>query len=129
MGWLWLVGSIKVQVSFATKLYKRDYILQKRHVILSILRTIATPYYLNVCLNIHTCMSHGKDLLRILITNCCPVYCISLKYVYIYSYIYMCMSNGKDLQRIPSRTCRPAHFISFKYTYIYIYIYTYTCVC
>ena len=30
MGWLRLVGSIKVQVSFAKEPYKRDYILQKR---------------------------------------------------------------------------------------------------
>ena len=31
MGWLRLVGSIKLQVSFAKETYKRDYILQKRH--------------------------------------------------------------------------------------------------
>jgi len=30
MGWLWLVGSLKLQVSFAQEPYKRDYILQKR---------------------------------------------------------------------------------------------------
>ena len=33
MRWLWLVGSIKLQVSFAKEPYKRDYILQKRPVI------------------------------------------------------------------------------------------------
>ena len=44
MGWLWLVGSIKLQVSFAKEPYKRDNILQKRPVILSILLTVATPY-------------------------------------------------------------------------------------
>ena len=33
MGWLWLVGSIKLWVSFAKELYKRDYILQKRPII------------------------------------------------------------------------------------------------
>ena len=43
MGWLWLVGSIKLQVSFAKELYKRDDILQKRLVIQSILLTVATP--------------------------------------------------------------------------------------
>jgi len=31
MGWLRLVGSLKLQVSFAKEPYKRDYILQKRH--------------------------------------------------------------------------------------------------
>jgi len=44
MGWLRLAGSIKLQVSFAKEPYKRDDILQKRPVILSILLTAATPY-------------------------------------------------------------------------------------
>jgi len=43
MGWLQLVGSILLQVSFAKEPYNRDYILQKRPVILSILLTVATP--------------------------------------------------------------------------------------
>jgi len=44
MGWIRLVGSIELQVSFAKEPYKRDYSLQKRPVIQSILLTIATPY-------------------------------------------------------------------------------------
>jgi hypothetical protein len=44
MGWLWLVGSTKLYVSFAKEPYKRDDILQKRPIILSILLTVATPY-------------------------------------------------------------------------------------
>jgi len=44
MGWLQLVGSIKLKVSFPKENYKRDYILQKRPIILSILLTEATPY-------------------------------------------------------------------------------------
>ena len=43
MGWLRLVGSIKLQVSFAKEPYKRDNILQKRLIILLILLTVATP--------------------------------------------------------------------------------------
>ena len=43
-GWLRLVGSIKLQVSFAKETYKRDYVLQKRPVVLSTLLTVATPY-------------------------------------------------------------------------------------
>ena len=44
MGWLRLVGSLKLWVSFAEyRLFYRA-LLQKRHVILSILRTEATPY-------------------------------------------------------------------------------------
>jgi len=44
MGWLRLVGSIKLQVSFATEPYTRDDILQKRPLILWSLLTVATPY-------------------------------------------------------------------------------------
>ena len=42
MGWLWLVRSIKLQISFAKEPYKRENILQERSVILSILLTVAT---------------------------------------------------------------------------------------
>ena len=44
MGWLRLVGSFKLQVSFAKEPYKRDYILQKRSIIRRSLLIIATPY-------------------------------------------------------------------------------------
>jgi len=43
MGWLRLVGSWKLQVSFAKELYKRDYILQNRTRILRSLQVVATP--------------------------------------------------------------------------------------
>jgi len=49
MGWLMLVGSIKLYVSFAKEPYRRDYILPKRPLILSILLTVATPYGLCMC--------------------------------------------------------------------------------
>jgi len=41
--WLRFVTSIKLQVSFEKEPYKRDNILQKRLIILSILLTVATP--------------------------------------------------------------------------------------
>ena len=44
MGWLRLVGSLKLQVSFAKEPYKRDDILQKRPIILRSLLIVATPY-------------------------------------------------------------------------------------
>ena len=43
MGWLRLVGSIKLYVSLAKEPYKTDNILQKRPIILSILLAVATP--------------------------------------------------------------------------------------
>jgi len=45
MGWLWFLGSMKLQVSFAKEPYKRANILQKRPIILSILLTVATLYH------------------------------------------------------------------------------------
>ena len=44
MGWLRLVGSLKLQVSFAKEPYSEDDILQKRPVILSSLLIAATLY-------------------------------------------------------------------------------------
>jgi len=52
MGWLWSVRSIKSRVSFAKETYKRDYILQKRPIIWSIVLTVATPYLSLDCIRI-----------------------------------------------------------------------------
>jgi len=46
MGWLRLVGCLKIQVSFAKELYKRDLYSAKRPVLLSILLIVATTYTL-----------------------------------------------------------------------------------
>ena len=43
MGWLRLVGSLKLQVTFAKEPYKRDAILQKRRTILKSLQVVITP--------------------------------------------------------------------------------------
>jgi len=48
MGWLRSVGTLKLQVSFAKDPYERDYILQKRPIILRSLLIEATPYYLTL---------------------------------------------------------------------------------
>ena len=45
MGWLRLVGSLKLQVSFAKEPYKRDNILQKRPIIIRSLLMVANPYH------------------------------------------------------------------------------------
>ena len=44
MEWLRLLGSLKLQVSFAKEPYKRDDILQKRPIILRSLLPVATPF-------------------------------------------------------------------------------------
>jgi len=43
LGWLRLVGSLKLQVSFAKEPYKRVYILRKRLIIVKSLLIVATP--------------------------------------------------------------------------------------
>ena len=43
MGWLRLIGSLKLKVSFAKEPYKIDYILHKRPIILRSLLIVATP--------------------------------------------------------------------------------------
>jgi len=43
MGWLRLVGSLKLYASFAQEPYKRDYILQKTPIISRSLLIVATP--------------------------------------------------------------------------------------
>jgi len=65
MGWLRLVGSLKLWVSFVKEPYKRDYVLQKRPIILRSLIIVATPYVYP-----HTCVS---------------------KYIHVYAYIYIGM--------------------------------------
>jgi len=45
VGWLQSVGSMILQVSFAKESYKREYILQKGPIVLSILLTEATPFH------------------------------------------------------------------------------------
>jgi len=44
MGWLRLVGFLKLYVFFAKEPYKTDGILQKRRMILRSLSVVATPY-------------------------------------------------------------------------------------
>jgi len=57
MGWLRLVGSLKVHVSFAKEPYKRDYIFQKRHITLRSPLIVATPYvYMYTCICLHIYM-------------------------------------------------------------------------
>ena len=59
MGWLRLVGSLKLQVSFAEyRLFHRA-LLQKRPIILRSLIPVATPYAMKTCnCAFLFCMSH-----------------------------------------------------------------------
>jgi len=85
MGWLWLVGSIKLQVSFAKEHYKIDNILPKRPIIVSILQTVAPPFvytytcisnlpkthFFVSCISRHTCMSVSSLKFVVIYMPCC----------------------------------------------------------
>jgi len=61
MGWLRLVGCLKIQVSFAKELYKRDLYSAKRLVFLSILLIVATPYIIIALKKVYTELRGGED--------------------------------------------------------------------
>jgi len=105
MGWLRLVGSIKLQVSFAEYSLFYRALLQKRPIIWSILLTVATPYQLivpgcrlavvnslylcthismpirmHVCVNVHPCVCVRERV--------CVCVCVC---VCVFECVYVCM--------------------------------------
>jgi len=80
MGWLRLVGSLKLYVSFAKEPYKRDYILPKRPIIFRSLLIVAAPYHeLRVWMSAvpstndscHTCERVTSHMWTSLVTRAC----------------------------------------------------------
>jgi len=65
MGWPQLVGSLKWWVSFAKEPYKRDYILQKRRIILRSLLIVATPYHIGRLFLNRSFLCVNRSLLRV----------------------------------------------------------------
>ena len=63
MGWLRIVGSLKLDVSFAKEPYKRDDILRKKPIILRSLLIVATPYLFKMSCSL-TQMSHQTSVVR-----------------------------------------------------------------
>ena len=101
MGWLRLVGSLKLQVSFVKKPYKRGDILQKRPVILRSLLIEATPYfvgtaempesraavYVGGCVCVYVCVCVCVNL-RVCVCVCVSVHG-SIERVYIIARVYI----------------------------------------
>jgi len=76
MGWLRLVGSLRLQVSLAKEPHKTDDILQKRFIDLRSLLIVATPYtYIYVYIHIYICIC-----IRVLYVCTCA-------YIYVFSSI------------------------------------------
>jgi len=142
MGWLRLVGSFKIQVSFAKEPYKRDYILQKRPRILRSLLIVATTYLhvlacvKCVCLYIYrwrrSCKFPHRTYKK-MVTVC--IY----KYVYVYVRAHMCVYIYVYIIYISVHIFGVGNrkiFSTYVYIYIniniyihiYIYIYIYICV-
>ena len=98
MGWLRLVGSLKLQVSFAKEPCKRDYILQKRPMILRSVLMVATPYEIacmpsvwtrfqsGLCVHMHRVpkkLGFRNSGIRIVYVYVCI-------FVHIFVYVYLC---------------------------------------
>jgi len=118
-GWLWLVGSIKLQVSFAKEPPKKDDILQKRPIIVSILMTVATPYVVCVSCYPYECAVHICTYINVPIIY---VHTLIHVHMYIHSRMYICCSV---LQHAV-----PAHMYIHSCMYLYYtctYICTYIC--
>jgi len=84
MGWLWLVGSLKWQVSFAEYSLFYRALLQKRPINLRSLSIEATPYvYSDVSLHTYTyvCVRESRC---VVISHCTPIH------IYKYVRIYFC---------------------------------------
>ena len=135
MGWLRLVGCLKIQVSFAKETYKRDLYSAKRHIFLSILLLVATPYvYIHTCMYIyvHICMPihiyrntfFSKKSLHMHVCTCIFIHvCI---YVCIYIYI-----SVPTYIHIGTRICICIYTYKHISRNIYvqnIYVYIYTCI-
>ena len=78
MGWLRLVGSLKLYVSFAKEPYKRNDILHKRPIILSSLLIVAAPYHVYTYIP-YICIK----------SYVCSIFTYVYTYVYTYMYIHI----------------------------------------
>jgi len=63
IGWLWLVGSLKLQVSFAEYSLFYRALLQKRPIFLGSLLIVATPY--RTCDGTHSNVHHADSFVHI----------------------------------------------------------------
>jgi len=82
MGWLRLVGSLKLQVSFAEYRFFNRALLQKRPIILRSLLIVATPYgfcllaYCKMCVCLCVSMSRACVCFRVCVCVCVCI-CVS----------------------------------------------------
>jgi len=115
MGWLRLVGSLKLQVSFAKEPYKRDDILQQRPIILRSLLIVATPYK-DICAYIHIYICISICKWRPFTCECCSKYICIYTHIHMYICIYVGTIHMWMRLQIYICICTCIHM------YIYIYM-------
>jgi len=103
MGWLRLVGSLKLLVSFAKEPYKRDDNLQNRPMILRSLLIVATPYMYEYIAS-HAWMSHFTH-----VEGLCHIFEFVVTYLNLSSHIREC---------VMSHTWFCCHIFDFVVTYL-----------
>jgi len=110
MGWLPLVGSLKLQVSFAKEPYKRDDILQKRPIILRSLLIVATPY-------VFLCAD-----LRIIHASCGVLIYLKFLFLFLYTsiFILVCLSTYDACIIL----CADLHMNHLFFAYLHFTIYS-----
>ena len=133
MGWLRLVGSLQIYVSFAKEPYKRDCILQTRPMILRSQLIVATPYqYIVPVYYIHVSIYVTRTCIQFLV---CFVYTYKHVYVYKRTYIYIHIHRTTLNPQPYVYTCIHihvrtrinihVHVLIHMYTHVYIYMYVY----
>ena len=146
MGWLRSVGSIKLQVSFAEyHLFYRS-LLQKRPMILSILLTKATPYWVVCILTLLPlrCPS-GRSLRYVFVHVCvcmcmCTYMCICIcvcmyvcicVYAYTVVYLYIDLVATSLLVWAITQVCICTCMCMYVHVYMYVCVYVcmYMCIC
>jgi len=104
MGWLRLVGSLRLLVSFAKEPYKIDDILQKKPIILRSLLFVATPYLDSMLWS----ESNTHTYVRTYVPKCSHQSIKKYKYTYLHKYI---------------------HILAYIHTYVHTNIHTYIHTC
>jgi len=140
MGWLRLVGNLKLQVSIAKEPYKRDYILQKRPIILRSLLIVATAYmYIwGMCMYMYkyglqfTCAythmykqlagerrsEYGCACSHAYVYTHSRIHIHTCKHTHTYTYLYVC----RQLAGVCGCLCGRAHVRAHVYLHIFMYM-------
>ena len=104
MGRLWLVGSFKLQASFAKEPYKRDYILQKRNMIWRSLLIVATPCHTPTPSFFQLYVSVRACMCVCVCVRACVCVCVCVRAC---MYVFVCAKSGcaRGHQWLHSSSC------------------------